>query len=153
MRIRPVLQIISSVIILIGLFILIPFIVSLIYEEAVALVLLFSSLITLTTGGLLYVLSHTKIMDKDIRAREGFAIVTFSWIAMAAFGALPFYLSSDITGQFASYTDSFFESMSGFTTTGASILPSSYEKGTIANLPKGNGISLEDVAKEYELEL
>ncbi len=49
--------------------------------------------------------------------REGFAIVTFSWILMAFFGSLPFYLS----GTCAHFVDAYFETMSGFTTTGATI--------------------------------
>ncbi len=53
-----------------------------------------------------------------LRDREGFAIVTVSWLSMSAFGALPFYLS----GACPEFIDAFFESTSGFTTTGASIL-------------------------------
>ena len=52
-------------------------------------------------------------------AKDGFAVVTLAWLAMSAFGALPFVLSGDIPG----YVDAFFETVSGFTTTGASILP------------------------------
>ena len=53
-----------------------------------------------------------------LRDREGFAIVTLSWLSMSAFGALPIYLS----GVCPDFIDAFFESTSGFTTTGASIL-------------------------------
>jgi len=56
--------------------------------------------------------------SKAMYAREGFLIVSFSWILFSVFGALPFYLS----GQIPSFIDSFFETVSGFTTTGASIL-------------------------------
>ena len=59
--------------------------------------------------------------------REGFIIVTFSWVVISVFGALPFYLSGDIP----SYTNAFFETMSGFTTTGATIL------NDIEAMPKG----------------
>lgn len=59
--------------------------------------------------------------------REGFIIVTFSWIVISVFGALPFYLSGDIP----IYTNAFFETMSGFTTTGATIL------NDIEAMPKG----------------
>ncbi|MCH8959717.1 MAG: potassium transporter [Proteobacteria bacterium] len=68
----------------------------------------------------------TKIPD-DIRPKEGFAIVTFGWLAAALFGSLPFYLS----GAIPSFVDCFFETMSGFTTTGASILTD------IESLPRG----------------
>jgi trk system potassium uptake protein TrkH len=56
--------------------------------------------------------------DKDLRPKEGFAIVTFGWLSFAVFGSLPFLLS----GAIPSFTNAFFETMSGFTTTGATIL-------------------------------
>jgi trk system potassium uptake protein len=55
---------------------------------------------------------------EDLRPKEGFAVVTLGWIVFSAFGALPFVIS----GAIPSYTDAFFETMSGFTTTGATIL-------------------------------
>ncbi len=54
----------------------------------------------------------------ELGKREGYLIVTFGWIAMTIFGALPFIFY----GAIPSYTDAFFETMSGFTTTGATIL-------------------------------
>ena len=57
--------------------------------------------------------------DTTIYAREGFVVVALCWVVMSAFGALPFWLS----GQVPSYIDCFFETVSGFTTTGSSILP------------------------------
>jgi trk system potassium uptake protein TrkH len=54
----------------------------------------------------------------DLRAKEGFAIVTFGWLLFSFFGSLPFMVS----GAIPSFTDAFFETISGFTTTGASIL-------------------------------
>ncbi len=56
--------------------------------------------------------------DKRIYGREGFVVVALSWIVMSLLGALPFYLSGTIDG----YVNCFFETVSGFTTTGASIL-------------------------------
>ncbi len=75
-----------------------------------------SSIITNTVGliGLLLTKNH----KEDIRAKEGFAIVTLSWFLFAALGSLPYVIS----GAIPSFTDAFFETMSGFTTTGASIL-------------------------------
>lgn len=64
---------------------------------------------------------------EKLRDREGFAIVTFSWILVSLFGALPYFLS----GICPSFIDAFFESVSGFTTTGATIL------GAIDPLPHG----------------
>lgn len=66
--------------------------------------------------GILFI--RLKTWSKRIYAREGFVIVALSWIAMSAFGCLPFYLS----GEIPSIIDSFFETVSGFSTTGATIL-------------------------------
>jgi trk system potassium uptake protein TrkH len=54
-----------------------------------------------------------------VRVREGFAVVTFSWLAMVVIGALPYLF----TGTSHSVTDAVFETMSGFTTTGATVFP------------------------------
>lgn len=65
--------------------------------------------------------------NKNFYARDGFAIVSLGWILVSLFGALPFYIS----GTIPSYTDAFFETVSGFTTTGSSILRE------VESLPKG----------------
>jgi len=72
--------------------------------------------ISLVTGLILWKLFPSGL--EKLRDREGFAIVTVSWLSMFLFGALPFYLS----GVCPEFIDAFFESASGFTTTGASIL-------------------------------
>lgn len=64
------------------------------------------------------VLTSLKFKNKDIYAREGFVITALSWIVLSFFGAMPFYFS----GAILSFVDSFFETVSGFTTTGATIL-------------------------------
>ena len=76
-------------------------------------------------GGLILLL--TRGTRGELGTRAGFIVVTLSWIACALVGALPFYIS----GAIPSFTDAFFESMSGFTTTGASILTE------IESLPRG----------------
>lgn len=65
--------------------------------------------------------------DDRIFSREGFIVVSLGWILISLFGALPFYLSGSIT----SFVNCIFETVSGFTTTGATIL------NTVENLPKG----------------
>ena len=65
--------------------------------------------------------------DTAVYAREGFAVVAAAWVLMSAFGALPFIFSGDIPD----FSDAFFETVSGFTTTGASILTA------VENLNKG----------------
>lgn len=95
---------------------LVPLPFSFYYRDNQHWAFILSSLITLFAGSIALFL--TKNYKEDIRAKEGFAIVTFSWILFAALGSLPFVISEAIP----SYTDAFFETMSGFTTTGASIL-------------------------------
>jgi len=79
-----------------------------------------SALIPIVCGLVLYILtSYKKEKNKnDLKAKDGFVIVTLGWLTIALFGALPFYFSSTPL----SFTNAFFESMSGLTTTGASVL-------------------------------
>ena len=77
---------------------------------------LYTIVITAAFSGLLLLF---KPRTRELYSREGFVIVALSWILMSAFGALPFVFSGDIPR----YIDAFFETVSGFTTTGASILP------------------------------
>lgn len=96
---------------------LLPTICAFIYGETTCLfAFLITSAIALAIGFGLILITRTK--DKTIFAKEGFAIVALAWISLSAIGALPLVLS----GAFSSYTDAFFEIVSGFTTTGASVL-------------------------------
>ncbi len=97
-----------------GLMIL-PTIVSLIYGEAVLKSFLITMALLIATG---LVLVAMKPKNKTIYARHGLVIVALGWILMSLFGALPFYFS----GEIPSYLDALFEAVSGFTTTGSSIL-------------------------------
>ena len=72
-------------------------------------------------------LTFVKTGKKRMYARDGFAVVALGWILLSFFGALPFYFSNAIP----SFVDCFFETSSGFTTTGASILTH------IEDLPRG----------------
>ena len=99
-----------------ALLFILPIIVSLIYGEKCVVAFLISAVIALGIGILL-----TRVFgknDKLLFAKEGFAIVALAWISMSLIGALPFYISREIPN----YIDAFFETVSGFTTTGASIL-------------------------------
>ena len=78
--------------------------------------ILISGLFTFSIG--LFTFIYTRKANKSTTKKEGYLIVSLSWIVISIFGSLPFYLS----GYFGSYTNAFFETMSGFTTTGASIL-------------------------------
>lgn len=88
--------------------------------------LLISSAFTGLFGGLMY-FSNLKQKNAEITKREGYLIVSMSWFAMAIFGALPYVIS----GAIPHFSDAFFESMSGFSTTGATILTD------IESMPKG----------------
>ncbi len=91
---------------------------SVFYSEHEAIsALLIGGGITLCSGLILY-LSCIKHDHRNIGKKEGYITVTLTWISISAFGALPFYIS----GAIPTYTDAFFETMSGFTTTGATIL-------------------------------
>ncbi|TFG99062.1 MAG: TrkH family potassium uptake protein [Calditrichales bacterium] len=94
---------------------LLPVLIAYIYAEDDLLPSLAAASITGAIGLILMVTCRSK---GELRLREGFALVTLTWLSFAFLGALPFYIS----GHIPSYTDAFFETMSGFTTTGASIL-------------------------------
>ena len=88
--------------------------------------LLWSALLTLGAGSLPWLLTRSH-PDKELRSRDGYLVVTLGWVLMSFSGSLPFLLS----GAIPTYPDAFFESMSGFTTTGATIL------ADIEAVPKG----------------
>ena len=93
---------------------LLPMLVALLYGESPAPFLIPAALL-LAFGGLI---SARKPQRSALYARDGLAVVALAWISMSLFGALPFTISGDIPF----YVDAFFETVSGFTTTGASIL-------------------------------
>ena len=95
-----------------AIFLVIPAITAVIYGESE----FFSFLITIGIGLLIIFLGKPK--KKTIYTREGFVIVALSWIVLSIFGALPFVIS----GSIPSFIDALFETVSGFTTTGATIL-------------------------------
>ena len=95
---------------------ILPIICALIYQEFWAVQALAVSAVLALVIGTLATIKGPK--RTDYYAREGFVICALSWIVMSLIGALPFYL----TGTIPSYIDAVFEIVSGFTTTGASIL-------------------------------
>lgn len=126
MNIPFVFNIVGVVMIFSSIFMLIPVIASLIYSGDDLLSLFTTFLVTLITGAALYF--FTKGRGKvELKHRDGFAVVTLSWITLSFFGSLP-YMLSDMP---LSFTNAYFESMAGFTTTGASIL------SDLESVPKG----------------
>ena len=98
-----------------GAFLLLPTIVSLIYNEHLFQYYLITAIACLILG---FILCSRKEEHPKLYTREGFVSVALSWIVLSAAGAVPFVLTGDIP----SYIDALFETISGFTTTGASIL-------------------------------
>lgn len=108
-----------------GGFMLLSTLISLIYKDGVTLELFTSGIAVLIIGVIAMLLTkrHSKVMNK----REGYIVVTFGWIVMAASGAIPYM----VTNAIPTFTSAFFETMSGYTTTGATIL------NDIEVVPKG----------------
>lgn len=117
MNVKSISRTVGLILLITGIFQLFPLLIAVIdheprnilaYIESLCLILLVgSALLLFSRGG-----------NRMFSAQEGFAATGLSWIFMSAFGALPFFLS----GQIPSYVDALFEMVSGFTTTGASIL-------------------------------
>lgn len=110
-----VLGILGAFIFFLGFALLFPMIIAFIYEEEVWHTFLSSASIAFVVGGGLYYFFKT---DRELRVREGFLVVSLTWLFLSLVGALPFVIS----GILPSYTDAVFETMSGLSTTGATIL-------------------------------
>lgn len=126
MNYRVVFNIIGFLLILNGLFILTGIGFSIYYSSDDIPALLISGIGTSFFGFITWLLTR-KSEITELGKREGYLIVTLGWFAMTIFGAFPFIIHGSISG----YTDAFFETMSGFTTTGATILTD------IESLPPG----------------
>lgn len=114
---RMVFRMVGRIIELEAVMLLLPLTVALIYGEwNIARAFLITALIA-GAGGILMTVTFPP-RDNVIFAKEGFMIVALAWLLLSAIGALPFVISKEIP----SFCDAFFETVSGFTTTGASIL-------------------------------
>ncbi|MCI9468705.1 MAG: TrkH family potassium uptake protein [Oscillospiraceae bacterium] len=115
MNYRLISQILGRVVALEAALMLIPVLVSLYHGESIG-----HFVVTILLAAVLaLLLMRPKVRTRNFYAKEGFVTVAFSWISMALIGALPFVFS----GQIPSFVDALFETVSGFTTTGASIVP------------------------------
>ena len=113
---RQSFYIVGLLLIILGLSMLFSVVCSLIYGDGDLIPLLQSIAVTIVSGLILVILFRSK-NKKELSTHDGFAVVTMGWFAMAIFSALPFYFSGTLN-----YTNSFFEAMSGLTTTGATVL-------------------------------
>ncbi len=124
MRIRPLLSVLGFLLVAVGLAMLTSLGFALHFHEEISPIL-WSAVCSIGFGSVMLVFFR-KDTAEELGLREGFAIVTLGWIITPLFGSLPFMIS----GAIPSFTDAYFETISGFTTTGASILTD------IESLPK-----------------
>lgn len=115
MNYRIISYILGKVMVFVSIFLLLPCIVALVYKESVGFYFLATAAISLALGMLL---SAKKPKDRSFYAREGFVVVALSWIFLSILGAVPLYVS----GEVPNIIDALFEMVSGFTTTGATII-------------------------------
>ena len=108
-----------------GGFMLLASIISYLTDDGVALSIILAAFTTLLTG--LFMMLVTRQHEKTLHKREGYLVVSLGWILMTLSGMLPYLFS----GVFTSFSSAFFETMSGYTTTGSSVL------SDIEALPKG----------------
>ncbi|MGV6830914.1 MAG: TrkH family potassium uptake protein [bacterium] len=108
-----------------GGFMLLASIMSFVYKEAIAIQIVSAAIIVLLVGA--FVMINTRRHTKEMNKREGYLVVAFGWIIMALSGSLPYVITETIPN----FTNAFFETISGYTTTGATILTD------IEAMPKG----------------
>lgn len=124
MNYKMMFKVLGYILLIIALTMIPPLVIALISAEGDTFAFLVSIVITSITG---FSLTRIHIKKNIIKIKEGLAIVTLSWLFASFFGALPFYIS----GSIPSFVDAIFETVSGFTTTGATIIRD------IEVLPKG----------------
>ncbi len=116
LNLRAIIGTLCVLVFFLGIALLVPFFVGLYYQEASAWSFAITAGIAIIVGGGGWRITGGS--GSDLQIRDGFAIVALTWWVLSLIGALPFVLG----GVLESYTDAFFETMSGFTTTGATIL-------------------------------
>ena len=115
MNIALTLRLLGALLLFLAAALLVPLPFSLYYSDGAAAAFVQAAAVSAVVGGLCLKFCRS---SKELSLREGFAVVTFGWIVYALFGALPFIFS----GAIPSLLNAVFETMSGFTTTGATIL-------------------------------
>lgn len=138
---RAVINVVSALVVVIGLMILLSGVVGWLMNDMQDTIyqMFISAAFSIAIGSVLFLLTKAKNKKYQLGIREGFGIVTLGWIAASVFGCIPFIIILDMF-----WFDAFFETMSGFTTTGASVLDDKLllMNGKtlvygIADLPKG----------------
>jgi trk system potassium uptake protein TrkH len=122
-RYAGVQRIVGLLLMLFSLSMVPPLLISLYYDEGVGYAFLDSMWITLTAGAVIWrPVRHSRA---ELKIRDGFLVVVLFWAVLSAFGAIPFYVTNV---GWPSYLDALFESVSGLTTTGATMIPSGLDK-------------------------
>ena len=116
MNTQLLMRLVGSILLVEGAAMIPSLLVALLYGDGDAMAFVFSILILLVIGLPLRLLCKPE--QQNLRAREGFLAVALSWVLLSVFGALPYLFS----GVIPNFVDALFESVSGFTTTGASIM-------------------------------
>ena len=117
-KIAPIVHVLSKLAVLYAVLLLVPTLVSYLYHDSAFNAFAGTALVTL--AGSTAVWAATRKHDRELRPRDGFTLVFLLWLGFAAISALPFYLYFPNI----SYTDAFFEAVSGLTTTGATVMSS-----------------------------
>ena len=115
MNIHMIRYILCQVMRIEGALMLLPCLISIIYGDGEGLYYGIVAAVLICTG---FIGCHFVPKDQSINVKEGYTVTGLSWIVMSVFGCLPFWLS----GEIPSFTNAFYETVSGFTTTGATIL-------------------------------
>ena len=127
MNVKTIVNILSAMLVVTGLSMLIPTVISWSFSEPDLSGHLQSMIICIVVGIPFWMITRK---SRALNSKDGFAIVSFAWLIVAFAGSLPFYLS----GTIPNFTDAWFEAMSGVTTTGATIIGN---PTTLPNLPNG----------------
>lgn len=117
-NLKVVANILGLLLVFNGLFMLLCLPASFVYNPKDLIPIAFSAAVTIGAGLLTWVFTQAGKDGPIIRKREGFLIVTLGWVVLAISGTLPYVMS----GSVVNFTDAFFESISGYTTTGASVI-------------------------------
>lgn len=117
-KIAPIVHVLSKLAVLYAVLLLVPTLVSYLYHDSAFNAFAGTALATLAGSSAVW--AATRKHDRELRPRDGFTLVFLLWLGFAAISALPFYLYFPNI----SYTDAFFEAVSGLTTTGATVMSS-----------------------------
>ena len=113
---RPILLVIGKMLVALGCIMLVPAIIDFTMENKIWQFFVASSLLTTMIGGVVWIATTAK--NSNLNRRQAFILTVLIWIVLVTFGAIPIYWSAEVP----TFTMAFFESMSGFTTTGATVI-------------------------------